>query len=126
MEPGYCEEGYGDAGIIVQARDSENYHWVHIPWGGQQTRAKHFWAAISRVDASGYVRNLKLSMVPGIPAEPTAATTRWYKIAVECFGSEIRTWIDGVPGPTVRTEKIRAGAIGLARSSQRLPLRSRT
>ena len=41
----YRETGTGDAGVILRASDPNHFYYVHFPWGGQQLRAKHFWAA---------------------------------------------------------------------------------
>jgi hypothetical protein len=106
----FGETGSGDAGIIVRAQDANHYYWVRFPWCGQQLRAKHFWAAISKVDETGYIRNLKLAMIPGVPSE----TDRWYHVRVECAGEQIRAWVDGRPGPTVTDATFRAGRVGLA------------
>jgi hypothetical protein len=106
----YRETGSGDAGIILRAQDANHYYWVRFPWCGQQLRAKHFWAAISRVDESGYIRNLRLAMVPGVPSE----TNRWYSVRVECKGAQIRVWVDGRPGPVATDASFRAGRVGLA------------
>jgi hypothetical protein len=106
----YRETGSGDAGIIVRATDANHYYWIRFPWCGQQLRAKHFWAAVSVVDESGYVRNLKLAMIPGVPSE----TDRWYRVRVECAGPEIRVWVDGRPGPTVTDNRLAHGRVGFA------------
>ena len=106
----YRETGAGDAGLVLRARDANHYYWVHFPWCGQQLRAKHFWAAISKVDESGYIRNLALVMMPSIPSE----TDRWYDVRVQARGREIRVWVDGRPGPVVTDAAYRAGRIGLA------------
>src|SRR4029077_6247134 len=60
------EQIFCDAGIVIHAQDAQHYYLVHFPTGGQQWRAKHFWVAISRVDASGYKHILKLAMVPQV------------------------------------------------------------
>jgi len=106
----FRETGAGDAGIMLRARDANHYYWVRFPWCGQQLRAKHFWAAISKVDETGYIRNLKLAMIPGVPSE----TDRWYAVRVECRGEQIRVWVDGRLGPTVTDASFRAGRVGLA------------
>ena len=102
---GYAATGAGDAGIILRAQDARHHYWVHTPWVGQTTRAKHFWLAISKMDASGWARNLALQVVPGVPAE----THRWYRLRVEAQGPHIRTWVDGVPGPAVTDDSYGAG-----------------
>ncbi|HUT74346.1 MAG TPA: hypothetical protein VM221_05890 [Armatimonadota bacterium] len=106
----YRETGAGDVGVILRARGANDYYWVSFPWCAQQARAKHFWAAISRVDSSGYVRNLKLAIIPGVPSE----TERWYQARVECAGATIRVWVEGRPGPVVSDITAGAGRIGFA------------
>ena len=106
----YRETGAGDAGLILRAQDANRYYWIHFPWCGQQLRAKHFWAAISKVDDSGYIRNLALAMMPSLPSE----TDRWYSVRVEARGKQIRLWVDGRPGPVVEDEVLQAGRVGLA------------
>ena len=110
FQTGYAATGAGDAGIILRAQDASHHYWVHTPWVGQTTRAKHFWLAISKMDASGWARNLALQVVPGVPAE----THRWYRLRVEAQGPHIRTWVDGVPGPAVTNDTYTAGCVGMA------------
>ena len=124
FQAGNAATGAGDAGIILRAQvttpeahdrarcgalparqDASHHYWVHTPWVGQTTRAKHFWLAISKMDASGWARNLALQVVPGVPAE----THRWYRLRVEAQGPHIRTWVDGVPGPAVTDDTYGAG-----------------
>ncbi|MCK4325012.1 MAG: hypothetical protein KAW89_10805, partial [Armatimonadetes bacterium] len=50
------------AGFVVRAQDPSHYYLVHFPCCGQVTRAEHFWAAISKVDDSGWVEVLKMEM----------------------------------------------------------------
>src|SRR5204863_9240534 len=58
-----------DAGFIFRAQDVRHYYLVHFPCTGQQFRAAHFWAAISKVDESGWVKVLKMDMMHGVPSE---------------------------------------------------------
>ena len=109
LDPEYRAVGGGDAGIIIRARDARHYYWIHEPWVGQTTRAKHFWLAISKVDATGWVRHLRLEVVPGVPSE----MDRWYRLRVEARGPAIRTWVDGYPGPGVTDDTYATGAIGI-------------
>ncbi len=124
FQAGNAATGAGDAGIVLRAQvtapeahdsarcgalparqDASHHYWIHTPWVGQTTRAKHFWLAISKMDASGWARNLALQVVPGVPAE----THRWYRLRVEAQGPHIRTWVDGVPGPAVTDDTYGAG-----------------
>lgn len=106
----YRETGTGCAGLIVRASDPNCFYYVYFPWGGQQLRAKHFWAALAKTDGDGYWRNLAMEWVPGVPSE----TDRWYRVRVAAKGPEIRVWVDGREALTVRDESYGAGFIGLA------------
>ena len=108
--PNYRENGAGDAGLILRAADAGHFYIVYLPWGGQQLRAKHFWAAIAKVRGVGYRRNLKAQWVPGVPSE----TDRWYKVRVEAQGPEISVWVNGHFALSVTDETYKSGCIGLA------------
>ncbi|HQO33685.1 MAG TPA: hypothetical protein PLG59_03425, partial [bacterium] len=86
----YRETGTGSAGLIIRAADPNHFYFVYFPWGGQQLRAKHFWAAIALVDGDGYLRNLRAEWVPGVPSE----TDRWYKVRVVAQGPDILVSVD--------------------------------
>ena len=106
----YRETGTGDAGLILRATDANHFYLVHFPWGGQQLRAKHFWAAVAKVDGDGYLRNIAAEWVPGVPSE----TDRWYKVRVEAEGPEIRVWVDGRHAVSVTDDAYQGGCVGLA------------
>ena len=110
LQPKYDANGGGDCGIVVRAKDARHCYWVHEPWCGQTTRAKHFWLAISKFDDSGWCRNLRFEVVPGVPSE----MDRWYRLRVQADGPTIRTWVDGHPGPTATDDSYEAGAVGVA------------
>jgi len=106
----YGTRGQGSAGLILRAADAGHFYFVYFPWKGQQLRAKHFWAAIAKVEGDGYLRNLKAVWVPGVPSE----TDRWYKVRVEAQGPEIRVWVDGRFALSVTDETYKGGCVGLA------------
>ena len=110
LQPNYHANGGGDAGIVIRAGDARHYYYIHEPWVGQTTRAKHFWLAISKVDETGWLQNLRLEVVPGVPSE----MDRWYQVRVEASGKAIRTWVDGYPGPSVTDDTYECGAVGVA------------
>jgi len=87
----YRETGTGSAGFIFRAADVNHFYFLYFPWGGQQLRAKHFWAALAKVDGDGYLRNLAAAWVPGVPSE----TDRWYKVRMKASGPAIQVWVDG-------------------------------
>ncbi len=106
----YRENGTGSAGLILRAADAGHFYLVYFPWGGQQLRAKHFWAQIAKVEGDGYLRNLKAVWVPGLPSE----TDRWYKVRVEAQGPQISVWVDGRFALSVTDETYKSGCVGLA------------
>ena len=110
FQPKYDANGGGDGGIVIRAQDANHYYWVHHPWCGQTTRAKHFWLAISKFDDTGWSHNLRFEVVPGVPSE----MDRWYRLRVEAKGPVIRTWVDGHPGPSATDDSYDTGAVGVA------------
>ena len=54
-----AEIPHSGAGLVVRAQDPSHYYLVHFPCCGQHYRAKHFWAAISKADGSGWLQILK-------------------------------------------------------------------
>jgi len=106
----YRETGTGTAGLILRAQDVNRFYLVHFPWGGQQLRAKHFWALVSKADGDGYLRNLAAEWVPGVPSE----TDRWYHIRVVAAGPEIRVSVDGREALCVRDGSYPSGLLGFA------------
>ena len=80
----YRELGTGAAALVLRATDANHGYMVYFPWGGQQLRAKHFWAQLMKVDGDGYLRSLRSAWVPGVPSE----TDRWYKVRVEAKGPD--------------------------------------
>lgn len=106
----YRETGTGSAGLVIRAADSNHFYFVWFPWGGQQLRAKHFWAAVAKVDGDGYLRNLAMEWVPGVPSE----TDRWYNVRVEARQSRIAVWVDGRRALSIEDESYAEGCVGLA------------
>jgi len=105
------------AGFVVRAQDPSHYYLVHFPLCGQQYRAKHFWAAISKADGSGWLDILKLEMIQGVPSEMGIGggpgVSPWHKARVVVKGNEIRVWVDGRPGPVVYDDAFKSGYVGL-------------
>ncbi len=106
----YGTRGQGSAGLILRAADAGHFYFVYFPWKGQQLRAKHFWAAIAKVEGDGYLRNLKAVWVPGVTSE----VDRWYKVRVEAQGPQMRVWVDGRFALSVTDETYKSGCVGLA------------
>lgn len=106
----YRETGTGNAGLILRASDSDHFYYVHFPWGGQQLRAKHYWAGFAAVEGDAYQRNIAFEYVPGVPSE----TDRWYHVRVEAIGHRIRVWVDGRNALDVTDDRYTRGCIGFA------------
>ena len=96
-------------GIIIGAQDSGHYYTLQIPRWGQLWRARTFWACLCKADGSGYLRNLQLMLIPNAVCHANA----WIHLKVERRGNRIRTWIDGVKGPSVADDTYGPGRVGL-------------
>jgi len=84
---------------------------VDFPTIGQQYRAEHFWATISKVDERGYREGLHMEMVHGV----SSAIGLWHKARIQVQGDEIRVWVDGRPVTAVHDATYPGpGRIGLA------------
>ncbi len=106
----YRETGTGSAGLVFRAADANHFYFLYFPWGGQQLRAKHFWAALAKVDGDGYLHNLAAEWVPGVASE----TDRWYKVRIEARGPEMKVWVDGRLALHVADPSYKSGCMGLA------------
>ena len=60
--------GHSDTGLIFRAADESNFLLLHFPNCGQAYRAQHFWAALSRMDGSGFQRIIKMEMIRRVPS----------------------------------------------------------
>jgi hypothetical protein len=108
--PSYRETGSGFAGLILRAADANHFYLVYFPWNAMNLRAKHFWAAVAKVDGDGYLRNIKLAWVPGVPSE----TERWFQVRVEAVGPHITVKVNGRAAVSVTDETFQSGYVGLA------------
>ena len=106
----YRETGTGSAGLIVRATDASHFYYVYFPWGGQQLRAKNFWAMAAKVDGDGYLRNLGAQWIPGLPSE----TDRWYAVRVRADGPRLRVWVDGRLALDFADDTYERGCLGFA------------
>ncbi len=71
-----------DAGIIFRARDESHFYLLHFTNCGQQYRAQHFWATLSRMDDSGYLRPVKTALVQRVPSTQRL----WLPVEVSIIG----------------------------------------
>ena len=99
----------GNFGIILGAQDSGHYYTLQIPRWGDLFRQRAFWACLCKADGSGYLRNLKLFLMPHVVCHANA----WFHLKVERRGNCIRTWMDGVKGPSVIDDTYGPGRVGL-------------
>ena len=106
----YRDNGEGNAGLILRAQDGGRFYWVHLPWGGQAYRAKHYWAGLGVVSGDEYVRNVELAYVPNVPSE----TDRWYHVKIQAEGPRIRVWVDGRRALDVTDDTYQSGFLGFA------------
>ena len=103
---------------MFRGRHARHYYLVHFPCTGQQYRGAHFWAAISKVDASGWARVLRTEIVPGIPSEMCL----WHTARLRVQGPEIRLWVDGRAFPVVTDDTYdEPGYVGLETYNGRDP-----
>ena len=107
-----------DSGFVFRGRHARHYYLAHFPCTGQQYRAGHLWAAISKVDASGWARVLRTEIVPGIPSE----IGLWHRVRLQVRGPEIRLWLDDRPFPVVIDDSYdEPGYVGLETYNGRDP-----
>ncbi len=125
----FTEHAYGDfeaefefrwelpwtsAGFVFRATDPQHYYILHFPVVGQHYRIEHFWAAISKVDASGFTKVIgrkRMEMVGGVASE----IGLWHKVRLVVKGPEIRAWVDGRPLlPVVDDSYGQPGYVGLS------------
>jgi hypothetical protein len=120
------ESATAGAGLIFGARNATEYHMAHLPTHGQTYRAKNFWAAISRMDRTGYLKVQKLELLHGVVSELgmplpgyklgeglQLGIGPWHKVRVVVKGDKFSMWVDGHPGPTWRQPGYTGGYIGL-------------
>jgi hypothetical protein len=105
----YRENGAGGAGLVFRATDATHFYAVYCPWGGQQLRANHFWISIVKADGNGYLRNLKMACVPGVPSE----SDRWYKVRLEAKGPKMTVWVNGHQALEASDDSYKSGAAGM-------------
>lgn len=106
----YRETGTGSAGVLLRGQDLNHAYLVYFPWGGQQLRAKHFWAAVAKLEGDAYLRHLAAEWVPGVPSE----TDRWYHVRVAARGPALDVWVDGRHALNAEDGTYASGFVGLA------------
>ena len=101
--------GYGVARLLFAVQDSTRYYALEVPFGGQQSRVRHFWAGLVVADGTPLQRYLAFNMVPGI----TARIDHWYDARLEVRGPRMQAWIDGILALDVTDDTYFAGRLGL-------------
>ena len=101
--------GHGGARFLFRVQDSRRFYALDIPWCGQQTRARHFWAGIVLADGTPLQRYLNFNLVPGLCAQ----CGTWYEGRVEAKGSRLRAWVEGRLAADVEDTTYAAGRLGL-------------
>ena len=77
--------GHTDTGLVFRARDPRHFYLLHFPNCGQAFRAQHFWAVLSKMDDSGYLRIVKMEMLKRVPSNnglalPVAVTVHGQRV----------------------------------------------
>ena len=80
-----------DVGVIFRATDPQHYYMLHFPDTGQASRAQNFWVALSKMDATGVFRIVKLEMVRRVASHPRL---KWHDVEVNLVGSRLDVRID--------------------------------
>ena len=84
---------FTNAGFLFRAADVQSYYLLHFPVVGQQFRAEHFWACLSKVNDTGFVKVLKMELIHGVSSHPSI----WHEVRVSVQGNEIQAWVDHRP-----------------------------
>ena len=103
------DTAHSDVGLIFRARNRCDFTVLHFPCCGQGYRAQHFWTALSRMDASGYLRIDQLAMVNRV----ASSAGIWHDVEVKVHEGELRALIDGRGVFEHRGLPDGAGCIGL-------------
>jgi hypothetical protein len=64
----FRHDGFSDVGLILRAQGMSRFHFLHFPYVGQANNTQNFWAALSRMEESGWMRTVKLELVRREPA----------------------------------------------------------
>ena len=72
----------GGARLLFGVQDATRYYALDVPWGGQQSRARHMWAGIVRADGTPLQRYLSFKLIPGVPPDQ-AGQTRVFHIQTQ-------------------------------------------
>ena len=96
--------------FVFRARDPQHYYVLDFPAVGQQYRAEHFWATLSKVDQRGFREVLSMQMVPGV----TSSARVWQHVRLQVTGDQIKAWVNKRLAVCVRdTTYAEPGYVGL-------------
>ena len=98
------------ARLPFRLQDARRFYALDVPWCGQQSRARHFWAGLVIADGTPLQRYLSFNLVPGL----CAVRNRWYDARVQAAGPRLRAWIDDILVADVQNETYASGRLGLA------------
>ena len=106
----HVQSNFVDLGLIVRAQSPDNFYLIHFPVTGQSARAKNYWAAVSKRETNGYIRNIKFALVPQIVCEANT----WHDIRIIIKANTISFWIDEhACAPVYISDIPKNGRIGL-------------
>jgi hypothetical protein len=87
----FLQKAHSDVGFIFMAKNSSNFYVLHFPCCGQACRAQHFWAALSMMDSSGYLRIIKREMVNRV----NSMVNYWHTACARVKNGKLYVEIDG-------------------------------
>ena len=99
---------HGAARLLFGVQDSMRYYALEFPFGGQQSRVRHFWAGLVVADGTALQRYLAFNRVSGV----TARIDHWYDVRLEVCCGRMLAWIDGVAAMDVTDNTYVAGRLG--------------
>lgn len=105
----FRQAAHSDVGLVFRAAGRSRFHVVHFPCCGQAHRAQHFWAACSRMDGDGYLRTVKLAMVPRV----NSFAGTWHEASVRVTGGRLSVLVDGRGSFEADGLEPSSGAVGL-------------
>jgi len=108
----------GVARFLFRMQDSRRFYALDVPWCGQQSRARHFWAGIVKADGTPLQQYLNFNLVPGLGAN----IDFWYDAKVEAKGSRLRAWINDILVADVQDSAYASGRLGLGAIATPIPV----
>lgn len=107
----------GVARFLFRVQDSGRYYALDVPWVGQQSRGRHFWAGIVKADGTPLQQYLNFGLVLGLGAN----VDYWYDAKVTAEGPRLRAWINGRLVADVDDSTYVSGRLGLGGIATPIP-----